>query len=135
MKLLSYGLDHRMEPRLAFSLNGQVIDVMRASLWMKEHRQAIDYLSLPSSMSLALQDWGRSFSLLKQLKEAFESLDAGSLSIFDRPVALPENEVAFFAPIPDPPSLRFFQALTSPSASGFNFGNTQTLFGQGQAQP
>ena len=38
MKLLSYGLDRRMEPRLAFSLRGYAIDVMRASLWMKEDR-------------------------------------------------------------------------------------------------
>ena len=135
MKLLSYGLDHRMEPRLAFSLHGQAIDVMRASLWMKEERGAQDYLTLASSMKLLLQDWGSSYSLLKQLENAFQSIDVKGLSIYDRPVALAENDIVFFPPVPDPPSLRFFHTLGSTHSTGFNFGNTQTLFGHEQAQP
>mgnify|MGYP002640477890 CR=1 FL=1 len=135
MKLLSYGLDNRMEPRLAFSLNGQAIDVMRASLWMKENRQAQDFLTLASSMKLILQDWGRSFTLLKQLENVFHSIELEGLSIYDRPVALAEGDIVFFPPVPDPPSLRFFRTLGSDMSTGFNFGNTQTLFGHGHSQP
>ncbi len=130
MKLLSYGLDHRMEPRLAISLKGYAVDVMRASLWMKENRKALDYLNLPSSMKLALQDWNRSFALLKNLEEALKGIDdLSSLSIYDRPVALLEPDIVFFAPVHDPPSLRYFHAFEKNDRSGFSFGNTQTLLG------
>lgn len=135
MKLLSYGLDPRMEPRLAFYLRGHVIDVMRASLWMKEDRSAQDFLSLASSMRLALEDWNKSFSLLKQLEDSFQSLEFEGLSIYKRPVSLPESEVVFFAPIPDPPSLRFFNAFGEGPISNFDFGNTQTLVGHQQPLP
>lgn len=135
MKILSYGLDLRMEPRLAFYLRGHVIDVMRASLWMKEDRGAQDFLNLASSMKLALEDWNKSLSLLKQLEDSFQSLDFEGLSIFKRPVSMPESEVVFFAPVPDPPSLRFFNAFGEGSISTFHFGNTQTLVGHQQPLP
>ena len=130
MKLLSYGLDQRMEPRLAFSLNGYAVDVMRASLWMKENRNAQDYLSLPSSMKLALLDWGSSLPLLKNLEQALQNADLTDLSIYSRPVALLETDIVCFAPIPDPPSLRYFSAFES--SGKFSFGNTQTLLGHNQ---
>ena len=130
MKLLSYGLDHHMEPRLAFSVRGYAVDVMRASLWMKENRNITDYLSLPSTMKLALQDWTKSFGLLKNLEEAIQRINFDSQNIYGRPLALPENDIAFFAPIPDPPCLRYFFA--SESSATFLFGNTQTLLGHNQ---
>lgn len=133
MKLLSYGLDHRMEPRLALSLKGYTIDVMRASLWMKENRNAQDYLNLASSMRLALLDWKRSLSLLKNLEEALQGIDdLSGLIVYDRPVALAESDIVFFAPVPDPPSLRYFHAFDNENHSGFSFGNTQTLLGNHQ---
>ena len=132
MKLLSYGLDYRMEPRLAFSLGGQAIDVMRASLWMKEDRNAQDFLNLASSMRLALEDWQRSFSLLSQLEDAFKNIDTTGLSIHARPLAQAEDDIIFFAPIPDPPSIRFFNAFVDDSPESFDFGQTQTLLGHGQ---
>ena len=133
MKLLSYALDYRMEPRLAFSLGGQAIDVMRASLWMKEDRNAQEYLNLASSMKLTLEAWSRSFSLLAQLEEAFRNVDTSGLSIHARPVALAEDDIVFFAPIPDPPSIRFFNAVVDESPDTFDFGQTQTLLGHRQA--
>ncbi|MCF7903957.1 MAG: hypothetical protein K9M49_02270 [Candidatus Marinimicrobia bacterium] len=133
MKILSYGLDQRMEPRLAFFLRGHVVDVMRASLWMKEDRGAQDFLNLASSMRLALEDWGRSYRLLKELEEAFLSVELEGLSVYKRPISLPETEVVFFAPIPDPPSLRHFNAFGENPISHFAFGNTQTLLGHRQA--
>jgi len=132
MKLLSYGLDYRMEPRLAFALGGQAIDVMRASLWMKVDRNARDYLNLASSMKLLLEDWQRSFPLLSQLEQAFQNIDPAGLKIHDRPLALPEDDIVFFAPIPDPPSIRFFNAFVDESAETFDFGQTQTLLGHRQ---
>ncbi|MEA3286122.1 MAG: fumarylacetoacetate hydrolase family protein [Candidatus Marinimicrobia bacterium] len=130
MKLLSYGLDQRMEPRLAFLLNGYAVDVMRASLWMKENHKAQDYLSLPSSMKLALLDWGHSLPLLQNLERALQGIALAELNIYGRPVALLETDVVFFAPVPDPPALRYFAAF-EPDA-GFSFGNTQTLLGNNQ---
>ncbi len=129
MKLLSYGLDLRMEPRLAFSLGGQAIDVMRASLWMKQDRDAQEFLNLASSMRLLLADWQHSFSLLAQLEDTFQNINTLNLEVYDRPVALPEDDIEFFSPIPDPPSIRFFNAFTDPSPDHFDFGQTQTLQG------
>lgn len=133
MKLLSYALEHRMEPRLAFSLNGYAVDVMRAALWMKAERKAQDYLNLPSSLRLALEDWPRTRALLSDLIEVFQSLELSQLKAYDRQVAMPETEIAFFSPVPDPPGLRHFQAFGPTSEKGFSFGNTQTLLGHGQA--
>lgn len=135
MKLLSYGLDYRMEPRLAFSLRGQAIDIMRASLWMKEDRNAQEYLNLASSMKLALEDWPRCLSLLTQLEEVFQHIDAAGLMTHNRLVALPEDEIVFFAPIPDPPSIRFFNSFTKAPPENYTFGQTQTLLGHNQEMP
>ena len=132
MKLLSYALDYRMEPRLAFSLGGQAIDVMRASLWMKEDRNAQDFLNLASTMKLTLENWQRCFSLLVQLEDAFKNIDPSGLKTHDRPVALAEDDIEFFSPIPDPPSIRFFNAYTGESPEYFDFGQTQTLLGHRQ---
>ena len=132
MKLLSYALDYRMEPRLAISLGGQAVDVMRASLWMKEDRNAQEFLNLASSKKLTLETWQHSFSLLTQLEEAFQNIDTSGLSIHSRPVALAEDDIVFFAPIPDPSSIRFFKAFTDQSADTFDFGQTQTLLGHRQ---
>lgn len=129
MKLLSYGLDRRMEPRLAFSLRGYAVDVMRASLWMKEDRNAQDFLNLPSSLRLSLEDWGRSFGLLKDLEEAFTSLAFENLSVYKRPVAMPESDIIFFPPISDPPSIRCFDSFSGLGPTVFHFGHTQTLHG------
>lgn len=132
MKLLSYALDYRMEPRLGFSLGGQAIDVMRASLWMKEDRNAQDFLNLASTMKLTLENWQRSFSLLAQLEDAFRNIDTTGLKTHGRPVALAEDDIVFFSPIPDPPSMRFFNAYTDESPEYFDFGQTQTLLGHRQ---
>jgi len=132
MKLLSYGLDYRMEPRLAFSLGGQAIDVMRASLWMKEDRKAQNYLDLASSMKLILENWQRSFALLSHLEDSFKNIDTTGLSIHGRPVAQAEEDIVFFAPVPDPPSIRFFNAFMDESPQFFDFGQTQTLRGHNQ---
>gem|GEM_PF-356620 len=135
MKLLSYGLDHRMEPRLALSINGYAVDVMRASLWMKRERNAQDYLTLPSSMRLALEDWDHARPLLETLQKALQGLDLDAMKTNDRPVAMLESEIAFFSPVPDPPSLRLFQVFDPEAPQRFAFGNTQTLFGHGQPIP
>jgi 2-keto-4-pentenoate hydratase/2-oxohepta-3-ene-1,7-dioic acid hydratase in catechol pathway len=129
MKLLSYALDYRMEPRLAFSLGGQAIDVMRASLWMKEDRNAQEFLNLASTMKLTLENWPRCFALLVQLEETFRNIETSGLITHGRSVALPEDEIVFFPPIPDPPSIRFFNAFTDDSPEYFDFGQTQTLLG------
>jgi hypothetical protein len=133
MKLLSYGLDLRMEPRLAFSLKGHAIDVMRASLWMKENRQAQDFLKLASSMELTLKEWGQSYPLLKRLEEAFQTIDIAGLTIFNRSLGMPEADIVFFAPVPHPPGMRYFNVFNEDNSKGFIFGNTQTLLGHGQA--
>jgi len=129
MKLLSYGLDPRMEPRLAFLLRDQAVDVMRASLWMKKDRGAQDFLNLASSMKLALESWDRSLSLLTNLHSAFNSLDFEKLSVHDRTLSLPISDIVMFAPVPDPPSLRYFNAFNEERPLEFTFGNTQTLLG------
>lgn len=133
MKLLSYGLDHRMEPRLAFSLNGFAVDVMRASLWMKSNRGAQDFLTLPSSMRLLLEDWTRNQHLLQELIKALKGQDLGSMTTHGRPVAMEESDIVFFPPVPDPPTLRHFQTFQPKASRQFHFGNAQTLYGHGQA--
>jgi len=131
MKLLSYGLDHRMEPRLAFALRGYAVDIMRAALWMKEQRQAREFLTLPASLDLALRDWSSTQPLIAELIAGFQSLDLAKLRVYERSVALPEAEIAWFAPVPNPPSLRYFQGF-QPGSAEFSFGNTQTLLGHQQ---
>jgi len=135
MKLLSYGLDLGLEPRLAFSLRGYAVDVMRASLWMKADRNAQDFLRLASSMELTLKEWGHSYPLLKRLEEAFQSIDIAGLTIYNRALGMAETDIVFFAPVPKPPSMRYFNVFNNDNSKRFSFGNTQTLLGHGQAHP
>lgn len=111
MKLLSYSLDRRVEPRLAFSYAGYAVDVMRAALWMKDNRKATQFLTLATSMRLALADWNTQFPLLQELQSAISTLELSGLRANDRPVALPEDEIVFFPPVTDPINVRDFYAF------------------------
>jgi hypothetical protein len=122
-----------MEPRLAFALGGYAVDVMRAALWMKEDRNAQEFLNLPSSMRLALEEWGRALGLLKELEESFRSLSFESLSVHKRPVAILEADIEYFAPVSDPPAIRYFDSFSEKKVTEFDFGQPQTLLGHKEA--
>ena len=130
MKLISYGLDLSMEPRLGFLMQDRVVDVMRASLWLKENRNAQNFLTLPASMDRLLEDWNTALPLLRDMESALEGTQLEGLSIYDRPVSLPERDIEFFAPNPFPPALRLFQGFSG--QSNFHFGNASTLWGSDQ---
>jgi len=111
MKLLSYALDRSLEPRLGMVLDGRIVDVMRASLWMKQENDAVEFLQLPSTMDLLLSDWTRSYPLLQKLREGLASVDLNTTFVNERPIVHSESEIVFFPPVPQPPSIRFFETF------------------------
>jgi len=100
-----------MEPRLAFQLRGYAVDVMRAALWMKDNRDAAQFLVVATSMRLALAKWNEQSTLLQELQQAMSSLELDLIKAGDRPVALPESEIIYFPPVPDPLTIRDFYAF------------------------
>jgi len=111
MKLLSYALDHNMEPRLAFLCQGQAVDVMRAAFWLKDHHKKTDFIELPSNMRNLLDDWTFNFPLLKELGQVFSTINLYGLTLNSRPIAHALDDIVLFPPIPDPPSFRDFYAF------------------------
>lgn len=111
MKILSYALDHKMEPRLAFLCQGQAVDVMRAAFWLKDHHKKTEFIDLPSNMRNLLEDWSSNFPLLRELGQAFSTINLYGLTINNRPIAHALDDVVIFPPIPDPRSFRDFYAF------------------------
>lgn len=100
-----------MEPRLAFLCQEQAVDVMRASFWLKEHRNRPDFISLPSNMRNLLEEWSVNFPLLKQLEQTFAAIKMAGLTINGRALAHSLDDIVIFPPIPDPPAFRDFYAF------------------------
>ncbi len=134
MKLVSYALAREMEPRLGFVTGKRVVDVLRAALWLKDHRGRVDFFHLPSTMTAALKDWAVTFPLLQDLAAAVASLELDGLYSHNRPVALLLEEVILFPPVPAPPSIRLFPAETRASAGSpfFFYANPHSLLGHKQ---
>ena len=152
MKFVTYMLDGSTQPRFGFKNNEYIIDVIRAAIWAKETHADPSFLEIPSTLKKALENWDTNFLKLKNLDASLPEMNIQSHSGGGKPIAILEEEVQLFSPIPNPQSFRDFYAFEQHVRSArklrgldmhpdwfkipiFYFSNPAALYGHGEDVP
>ena len=111
MKFVTYNLYGGSQPRFGFKKNDYIIDIVRASIWIKKDQEDASFLDIPSELKLALENWNSSFTKLKELYKAIPDDDLDSLFANGKPIAALEKDVNLLPPVVNPQSFRDFYAF------------------------
>ena len=111
MKFVTYNLYEGSQPRFGFKKNDYIIDIVRASIWIKKDQEDASFLEIPSELKLALENWNSSFTKLKELYKAIPDDDLDSLFANGKPIAALEKDVNLLPPVVNPQSFRDFYAF------------------------
>ena len=66
MKFVTYNFFGGSQPRFGFKKNDYIIDIVRASIWIKKDQEDASFLDIPSELKLALENWNFNFNSIKQ---------------------------------------------------------------------
>ena len=111
MKFATYTLEGSIQPRFGFKKDKYIIDVLHAAIWANESKGNSSFLEIPSTLKMALDNWGTNFVKLKELDDCLPDINIQSHSVGEKPIAFLMNEVQLLAPVPDPQSFRDFYAF------------------------
>ena len=111
MKFATYNLYEGSQPRFGFKKNDYIIDIVRASIWIKKDQEDASFLEIPSELKLALENWNFNFKKLKELYKATPDDDLDSLFANGKPIAALEKNVNLLPPVVNPQSFRDFYAF------------------------
>jgi len=111
MKFATYTLEGSIQPRFGFKKNKYIVDVLHAAIWANESKGNSSFLEIPSTLKMALDNWGTNFVKLKELADCLPDINIQSHSVGEKPIAFLMNEVQLLAPVPDPQSFRDFYAF------------------------
>ncbi|MFL2998415.1 MAG: fumarylacetoacetate hydrolase family protein [Candidatus Neomarinimicrobiota bacterium] len=111
MKFVTYNLYEGAQPRFGFKKKEYIIDIVRASIWIKKDQEDASFLEIPSELKLALENWNFNFKKLKELYKAIPDDDLDSLFANGKPLAALEKDVNLFPPVINPQSFRDFYAF------------------------
>ena len=111
MKFATYTLEGSIQPRFGFKKDKYIIDVLHAAIWANESKGNSSFLEIPSTLKMALDNWGTNFIKLKELVDCLSDISIQSHSVGEKPIAFLMNEVQLLAPVPDPQTFRDFYAL------------------------
>ena len=111
MKFATYTLEGSIHPRFGFKKDKYIVDVLHAAIWANESKGNSSFLEIPSTLKIALDNWGTNFVKLKELDDCLPDINIQSHSVGGRPIAFLMNEVQLLAPVPDPQSFRDFYAF------------------------
>jgi len=111
MKFATYTLEGSIQPRFGFKKDKYIIDVLHAAIWANESKGNSSFLEIPSTLKMALDNWGTNFVKLKELDDCLPDINIQSHSVGGKPIAFLMNEVQLLAPVPDPQSFRDFYAF------------------------
>jgi 2-keto-4-pentenoate hydratase/2-oxohepta-3-ene-1,7-dioic acid hydratase in catechol pathway len=104
MKFLTFKTKNDNEIRFGFKSDEKVIDIRLAAKWLYEKKNDNSFISIPSTLHKALENWDQNFSLLKALDSILEDHDVESFSSN-------ESELRVLPPIINPPAFRDFYAF------------------------
>lgn len=152
MKFVTYTRIEGTEPRFGFLRDQFVIDVLYAAIFINESQGIRDYLSIPTSLMRALEQWNESFPKLQQLDRSLPDTLIHTYSANGKPIAVPVDSIQFFPPVPEPRTFRDFYAFeqhvkTARKNRGldmeelwydlpvFYFSNPTALFGHNEKIP
>ena len=111
MKFATYTLEGSIQPRFGFKKDKYIVDVIHAAIWANESKGNSSFLEIPSTLKMALDNWGTNFVKLKELDDCLPDINIQSHSVGGKPIAFLMNEVQLLAPVPDPQSFRDFYAF------------------------
>ena len=111
MKFATYTLEGSLQPRFGFKKDKYIVDVLHAAIWANESKGNSSFLEIPSTLKMALDNWGTNFVKLKELDDCLPDINIQSHSVGGKSIAFLMNEVQLLAPVPDPQSFRDFYAF------------------------
>ena len=111
MKFATYTLEGSLQPRFGFKKDKYIVDVLHAAIWANESKGNSSFLEIPSTLKMALDNWGTNFVKLKELDDCLPDINIQSHSVGGKPITFLMNEVQLLAPVPDPQSFRDFYAF------------------------
>ena len=111
MKFATYNFYEGSQPRFGFKKNEYIIDIVRASIWVKKNQEDSSFLEIPSELKLALVNWESNFTKLKKLYKAIPDSELDSLFANGKPIATLEKNLNLLPPVINPQSFRDFYAF------------------------
>ena len=111
MKFATYTTFKGEKPRFGFLIEDSVVDVMRSSIWVNENNKNSTFLSIPSTLKLALNEWNDNLTKLMNLEKYISNLDYSSLQVNGKSVSINLNNVNLLPPVPNPSTFRDFYAF------------------------
>ena len=152
MKFVTYTNNDGETPRFGFKRDDEIVDVIRSGIWVNENIKDSSFLTVPTTLKLALGNWDINFSKLKNLNQAIPDTDLSSLEVDENPIAIKESEASLLPPITNPDTFRDFYAFEKHVKAArklrglemhpdwyklpiFYFSNPTTLYGHGEIVP
>ena len=152
MKFVTYTNNDGETPRFGFKRDDEIVDVIRSGIWVNENIKDASFLTVPTTLKLALGNWDINFSKLKNLNQAIPDTDLSSLEVDEKPIAIKESEASLLPPVTNPDTFRDFYAFEQHVKAArklrglemhpdwyklpiFYFSNPTTLYGHGEIVP
>ena len=152
MKFVTYTNNDGETPRFGFKRDDEIVDVIRSGIWVNENNKDASFLTVPTTLKLALGNWDINFSKLKNLNQAIPDTDLSSLEVDEKPIAIKESEASLLPPVTNPDTFRDFYAFEQHVKAArklrglemhpdwyklpiFYFSNPTTLYGHGEIVP
>jgi len=152
MKFVTYTNIDGETPRFGFKRGDEIVDVIRSGIWVNENKKDSSFLTIPTTLKLALANWDRNFSKLKNLNQAIPDTALTSLEVDEKPIAIKESETDLLPPVTNPNTFRDFYAFEQHVKAArklrglemhpdwyklpiFYFSNPTTLYGHGSIVP
>ena len=152
MKFVTYTNIDGETPRFGFKRGDEIVDVIRSGIWVNENIKDSSFLTVPTTLKLALGNWDINFSKLKNLNQAIPDTDLSSLEVDEKPIAIKESEASLLPPVTNPDTFRDFYAFEQHVKAArklrglemhpdwyklpiFYFSNPTTLYGHGEIVP
>ncbi len=152
MKFVTYTNIDDEKPRFGIKRDDEIVDVIRSAIWVNENNKDATFLTIPTTIKLALGNWDINFSKLKGLNQAIPDSDLSSLEANGKPIAIKESEASLLPPVTNPDTFRDFYAFEQHVKAArklrglemhpdwyklpiFYFSNPTTLYGHGEIVP
>ena len=152
MKFVTYTNIDDEKPRFGIKRDDEIVDVIRSAIWVNENNKDATFLTIPTTIKLALGNWDINFSKLKNLNQAIPDTDLSSLEVDEKPIAIKESEASLLPPVTNPDTFRDFYAFEQHVKAArklrglemhpdwyklpiFYFSNPTTLYGHGEIVP
>jgi len=111
MKFVTYTRIEGTEPRFGYIRDNFIIDILYSAIYINDSHGNSEYLSIPTSLSRALENWDDSFEKLKKLDRSLPDSLIHTYSAHGKPIAVSIDSVQFFPPVPEPRTFRDFYAF------------------------